>query len=216
MSILVALEGLDGCGKSTLAAEVAKAIEKDPAFYPWVYLTKEPGSKWTSKGPDIRKLVLETPDFKPIERELLFYVDASIHARFIQNQGNAIFVSDRGLWSHLAYLRGYLKNGDINWDVYTLCKKLIEQVCIVPDVIVYLDADLDLMSERLVGKTKDAIESNGTQFFSAVLETYRDLAKHSPNTIVLNARATVCENTMKVVEYLKEVFDEKELSEGNK
>jgi thymidylate kinase len=109
MSLVIAIEGLDGTGKTTLAEHLEIALRQDSAIYPWIYLSKEPGSMWTGIGPDIRKMVLETPEFTPLERELLFYTDASLHSRFIASQGQAVIISDRSLWSHQAYLRGYLK-----------------------------------------------------------------------------------------------------------
>lgn len=220
MSILIAIEGLDGSGKSTLAKGLASELSNHPEFYPWVYLSKEPGSMWTGVGPEIRRMVLETPDFKPFERELLFYVDASLHARFINNQKNAIIVSDRGKWSHLAYIRGYLKSKQMNYEEYSLGKKIIDQVCMEPDCVVYLDADLGLMQERLAGKEKDAIERNGEEFFSAVLDTYKDLVRdwewEGRRILTLSASDSTDKNIMKVVEYLKEVFDHGQLKTGDR
>lgn len=220
MSILIAIEGLDGTGKSTLVEGLVKELSQDPAFYPWVYATKEPGSMWTGTGPEIRKMVLETPNFQPLERELLFYVDASIHTRFIQNQRQAIIVSDRGLWSHLAYLRGYLKTKQIDWHDYELCKNVLTRVCHEPDCVVYLDGDLDLMKQRLAGKAKDAIESNNDEYFSVVKETYEDLVTDrewsGKPMLTLSASDSTDINIRKVVEYLKGVFDHEQLKHGDR
>lgn len=220
MSLLITIEGLDGAGKSTLAEKLVEAMQKDPAFYPWIYLSKEPGSIWTGVGPQLRQMVLETPDFRAMERELLFYVDASLHARFIENQGNAIVVSDRGLWSHYAYLRGYLKTNKMDFEDYSLCKKIINKVCSVPDCIVYLRSDLELMKERLSGKKKDAIESQDESFFAAVQETYEDLTADAEwagkSLVVLDAREPIDKNIMSVVDYLKGVFHENQLKQGNR
>jgi dTMP kinase len=220
MSLLIAIEGLDGAGKSTLAEKLVEAMKADPAFFPWIYLSKEPGSVWTGIGPEIRKMVLETPEFRAIERELLFYVDASLHARFIENQGNAIVVSDRGLWSHLAYLRGYLKTKQIDHDEYSLCKKLIARTSAKPDCVIYLKSDLGLMKERLAGKKADAIESQPVEFFQAVQETYNDLEAEAQwrgdSMLTLDARGAIDNNIMQVVDYLKGVFHEKQLREGNR
>jgi dTMP kinase len=219
MSILITIEGLDGAGKSLLTEKLQEAMLADSAFSDWVYATKEPGSVWTGVGPQIRELVLNTPEFQPFERELLFCVDASIHSRFISNQQNAIIVSDRGLWSHLAYLRGYLKTKQMNYEDYSLCKTLIGKVCHQPDCIVYLSADLPLMAERLQGKKKDAIESNKTDFFHSVLESYQDLITDRQQLakplISLDARDSLDKNIMKVIDYLKGVFHETSLRQGN-
>lgn len=219
MSLLITLEGLDGTGKSTLAQSLVEEMSQQrSSFYPWIYSSKEPGSPWTGLGPQLRQLVLETPDLRPIERELMFYVDASMHARFIDNQQNAIIVSDRGKWSHFAYLKGYLKTKQIDWDEYSLCKKFIDLLCAEPDCVVYLKGSLALMKDRLASKQKDAIESNGSEFFSAVLDTYGELVSDRQRTgkptLVLEATDSTCHNRLKVLSYLKEVFNEQQLIEG--
>lgn len=220
MSILIALEGLDGCGKSTLSEALTAQLSQDPTIYPWVYNTKEPGSMWTGIGPEIRKLVLTTPEFQPVERELLFYVDASLHRRFIENQGQAVIVSDRGVWSHLAYLRGYLKSGQLNYEHYQLCKKFIDVLCAKPDCVIYMRGDLELMKERTASRNKDAIEANNDKFFSAVLETYEDLVTDRTYQglplLVLDSRDNLESHIVKVTNYLKEVFNAEELRQGNR
>ncbi len=220
MSLVISIEGLDGVGKSTLVKNLALAMKADNSFYPWVYESKEPGSMWTPKGKDLRDLVLNTPDFRPLERELLFYVDASMHRRFIENQGEAIVLSDRGQWSHLAYLRGYLKTKQIDWDDYQLCKQLIMRTCRAPDCVIYLRGSLELMAERLKDKKKDVIESNDNSFYEAVLETYEDLVvkREYEGFPLLSIDATDSfDNVVKsVVNYLKEVFDHEDLKAGNR
>jgi len=218
MSLLITVEGLDGTGKSTLVNELVKTVTNNPAFHPWVYATKEPGSPWAATQ-EIRELVLNRPDLKPIERELLFYADAAIHRRFIENQENAVIFSDRGMWSHLAYLRGYLKTGQIDHSVYDLCRKLIEQVCAKPDCVVYLRGDLDLMKKRLAGKPKDAIENNSETFFAYVLETYEDLVTHhlwkGERVVILDACHELDKLSKCAIEYIKGAFDAEQLKSGN-
>src|SRR6185369_10790042 len=106
MSLLITIEGLDGTGKSTLASALTEAMALDGGFNRWLYQTKEPGlatklgkQEFNRPGIDIRTPVLNDRQLTPFERELMFYVDASQHRRFIENQGGAIVVSDRGLWS---------------------------------------------------------------------------------------------------------------------
>jgi thymidylate kinase len=218
LSLLITLEGLDGTGKSTLASDLSAALKADPLFTDEILLTKEPGSKFVPNGQDLRRLALETPDFRPFERELLFYVDASMHTNFINSQSDALFVSDRGLWSHLAYLRGYLKTRQIDYDTYSLCKQVIARVCAVPDCVIYFEGDLELMKERLAGKSKDVIENNGEEFYNYVLETYQDLRTNREwdgrPILVLDPRLPTSANTMNVVNYLKEVFHENQLRNG--
>lgn len=219
MSLLITLESIDGMGKSSLAFELEKALKADPDFTDEIILTKEPGSKFVPNGQDLRRLALETPDFRPFERELLFYVDASMHSNFIVGKNDALLVSDRGLWSHLAYLRGYLKTRQMDYDTYSLCKDIIARVCATPDCIVYFKGDLALMKERLQYKAKDTIESNGDAFFNYVLETYEDLLTNRQweglPLVVLDPKIPTTENTKVVLNYLKEVFHEDQLRNGS-
>lgn len=209
--MLITLEGIDGCGKSTLAPQLTKAIGE---AYPnaTIIQTKEPGSKFLARGAELRDLALNTIDLRPFERELLFYVDASLHKNFMERQEGSVIVSDRGLWSHLAYLRGYLKTAAMNYDTYGLCKQIISKVCAEPDCVVYFKGSLELMKNRLAGRAKDAIEENGDPFFSTVLETYEDLVVRreweGQPIVTLDPTAPTSVNTMKVVDYLKEVFNE--------
>lgn len=210
-SLLITIEGLDGSGKSTLAKELPTAL-RSTHFTKWIYQTREPGRDvrmnnitFNRPGVDVRSIVLNET-MTPLERELLFYVDAAQHCRFIENQNDAVIVSDRGKWSHLAYLRGYLKTNQMNWDDYRLCKKIIDRVCAEPDVVIYLRADLSLMKNRLFNKPKDAIERNGDDFYSAVLETYTDLAKGAKNALILDAYDNLDKNIMKVIDYLKGAY----------
>lgn len=221
MALLIAIEGLDGSGKSTLAKELASKMGQDPAFSRWLYQTKEPGlttclgnAVFERPGADLRTLALENRSLSSLERELLFYVDASQHRRFIENQGSALFLSDRGLWSHLAYLRACLKSGQISYQDYPTCKMLIHSICAQPHAVIYLRGDLELMKERTEGKKKDVIESNAPSFFTWVLETYEDLAREAYKCLILEARNSTSQNVERVLSWLKGTFSHEQLQTG--
>lgn len=222
--IHICVEGLDGTGKSTLVSALFKQISEASAA--WVYQTKEPGAEMVVKpgfkikrpGVDMRDIVLQDGSLTAFERELLFYVDASQHRRFIEAQGNAFVISDRGIWSHIAYARATMKTQQMTYDFYSLCRQLITAACAQPDVIVYLKGDLDLMKERLSGKTKDVIEKNGDAFFASVKETYDELClepKWAKSLLVLNARDSIDSNVEAVISFLKERYSNEELQSGN-
>ena len=106
--MLITFEGLDGTGKTTLLKEIAKYVNSS-------VITKEPGSPFIEVNQALRQMVLENLDLSPLERELLFYVDASQHKAYIEKNKDKLILSDRGLLSHLAYLRGYLKTKAIDF-----------------------------------------------------------------------------------------------------
>lgn len=217
--ITIAFEGLDGTGKSTLVQSVKKALEAEPqTFYRWVYASKEPGSPWAHPASEIRSFVLESPEFNGFERELLFNVDANLHRRFIENQGRAIVLSDRGFWSHRAYLRARLKTKQMDYDQYSILNTLFQLTCFKADTVIYLEGDLDLMKERNQSKTKDMIEKEDDSYFRFVLETYHDLILERTYSgdrfLKLDARESVDVNTTKVVSYLKEAYKHAQLQAG--
>lgn len=224
--IHLVIEGLDGTGKSTLASELhRKMLDESSIFTRWVYQTKEPGLtvktmshiEFSRPGIDVRSLVLTDKSLTPLERELMFYVDASQHRRFIDNQGSAIVISDRGLWSHLAYLRATLKTNQIDYHSYSICKDLIETVCAKPTRVIYLRGDLALMHSRNANanKNKDLIESNKDDYFTYVLETYEDLAFENDSCLILSACNSTSQNVETVISWLKKEFNHEQLATGN-
>lgn len=226
MSILITVEGLDGTGKSTLVSALHERIQADQSFPKWVYQTKEPGLMAKSSGNllfnrpgvDLRNIVLTNPSLTAFERELLFYVDASQHRRFINAQEDAMVLSDRGLWSHLAYAYATMKTRQMSYEQYLLAQALIAEVCPKPNVVVYLRGSLALMKARLADKTKDLIESNGDSFFENVLAEYEDLAvdpTSAKSLLILDAENSTSHNVELVLKYLKETFTDEELRAGN-
>lgn len=197
--MLINFEGLDGVGKSTLVEAVARNI-------PSAVVTKEPGSSLSPLNQQIRGMVLNDRTLTPLERELLFYVDASAHNRALADiRQDSIVLCDRGILSHYAYLRGYLKTKQIDYEQFTLCRKLIEQVCAKPDIVIYLKGSLELMHIRTAGKQKDAIESNSPVFYHHVLETYEDLIDSSPCKVLhLDATERLDNNIERVLSFLQE------------
>ena len=222
----IVIEGIDGSGKSTLVNALYDRVQADYSFSPWIYKTREPGSdivgpcniKFKRKGLDVREIVLNDTVLTPFQRELLFYVDADQHTQFIKDQGQAIIISDRGVWSHLAYVYATLKTKQMTYEQYLLCKDLIKQTCSKPDIIVYLKGDRELMSTRLASKKKDVIESNGPEFFDSVSSCYAELScepKYAKSLLILDAENSTSHNTESVVTYLKENYTYEQLKSGS-
>jgi len=194
--MLIVLEGLDKMGKSTLAKALQIAL-------PDSQLTKEPGSPHVSCNPSIRSLVLNDTSLSPVARELLFYADALNHRLWAENcPQEQLIISDRGLWSHLAYLRGYLKTKQIDYEVYSdLRRLLLRHIAAVPDIVFYVKGSLELMYNRqeAMGEVKDAIEINSIQFYQAVSDEYDTLFTKAPNQFLLNAETPIDQNVRTMV-----------------
>lgn len=215
MPLLFAIEGIDGVGKSTLTSALSQELCR-LGFS--VLETKEPGSPLSPLKTAIRNLVLYNQDLTAFERELLFCVDAAAHERALKHQSASIVLSDRGLWTHLAYLRASLKERLMDWDQYEATLNLFKMVCFKPDGIIYLAGDMELMQERaaLSAKKKDAIESRSEAYFRHVLETYEDLIEtnQGDKLVVLNARDTTSKNVEAVVAWIQGEYRHDELLEG--
>ncbi len=199
--MLITFEGIDNMGKTTVMKELSKA------HFTGLY-TKEPGSPSVTLNTQLREMVLTNKSLTAFERELLFYVDASQHRRWIKAQVNSRVISDRGLLSHLAYLYGTLKTGQMDYEQYGLCKRIIKESCAIPDAIIYFDGDLDLMKYRQLGEG-DLIESSGMEFYSYVLTQYEDLiiaaqVEKTP-VLVLDPRASIQTNVNKSCEFIQQL-----------
>lgn len=210
--MLITFEGLDRMGKSTLIKSVAQRLQNELS----VYLTKEPGSSLVPGNAELRKLVLEDESLTPIERELLFYVDASKHRRKIAEISNEkpspVVLSDRGYWSHIAYLHGYEATGEISFLEASSLVSILLQACAKPTAIVYLRGSLDLMKKRARQDEKlDMIESKSDIFFQAVNHSYNELSMLYPedySVLILNAEDPVDSNTEKTVQWIKELYEQ--------
>jgi thymidylate kinase len=207
--MLIAVEGCDGFGKSTLINELSKR-------YPNAIVTKEPGSPHVETNKLLRELVLNNKDLVPLQRELLFYADAIGHKAFLESKKDQMILSDRGILTHYAYLYGYVKmkvlgaDPDENWTRYKLCKDLIKATCAQPDAIIYLDGDIGLMKERRENSAKDAIESMPSEYFAYVLSHFDDLIeeeerKHLP-VLRLQARHQIGHNLSRAICFLDTIL----------
>ncbi len=139
----IVLEGVDTTGKST-QIELLKSKYKNAIF------TKEPsGSKFGNK---IRELALYE-NLDNTTQALLFMADRANHTNelIIPNKDKLI-ISDRSFISGIAYC------DDIDFDF--LCK-LNLSIAYKPDLVVILETNEEILSNRLKSKTLDNIESTG-------------------------------------------------------
>lgn len=90
----VAIEGVDGCGKTTLIQKMKKAWnpKKGQALY-----IKQPGE--TPIGCDIRRILLDSLEDPPYETErLLFAADHAATIHWVNKQEAEWVISDRSSW----------------------------------------------------------------------------------------------------------------------
>jgi dTMP kinase len=169
---LVALEGIDGCGKSTQARALAAALGAQ--------LTHEPGA--TALGVALRRLLL-SPEAPPVSlraEALLMAADRAEHVALVVAPTLATgrwVVSDRFSGSTLAY-QGYgrgLETAEL--------AQLVEWAAagVAADLSVLVDVPVAVAQARLAPSAPDRLERLGPGFAEKVRAGFLALAEADPD-----------------------------------
>ncbi len=163
---LIALEGIDGCGKSTQARRLADRLG--------ALLTFEPGA--TELGVWLRRLLLDTAASPVSERAeaLLMAADRAQHVTEVvvpALESGTWVVSDRYAASTLAY-QGYGRGLDLD-----RLERLVQWATagLAPDVTLLIDVPVAVAAGRRQGSL-DRLERQGGGFQQRVADGYRRLA----------------------------------------
>jgi dTMP kinase len=167
----IALEGGEGCGKSTQAARLATALD--------AVLTREPGG--TTIGAVIRSVVLNPANTKLTDRAeaLLYAADRAQNAAEVVRPSLAAgrdVVSDRSAWSSIVY-QGHGRRMGVD-EVRRLSDWAVAGCW--PDLVVLLDIDPAVGAGRLQ-RAFDRLESAGDAFHARVRSGYLELAAADPD-----------------------------------
>ena len=166
--MFIVVEGIDGCGKSTVASLLAAEIgKKRPVFH-----TFEPGHV---RDGLYRQLIMENVD-NPFVVAALFTIDRAEHVKKMIKPALAKgewVVCERYADSTLAY-QGYGMGLDKE-----LINRMNEEAIdgLWPDKIFYLDIEPHLALGRLQNKEKDALEGQGLEFLQRVRKGYEEIAR---------------------------------------
>ncbi len=164
---LVALEGIDGSGKTTQAHRLAAALG---ALY-----TAEPGG--TGLGRELRRLLLDPSLRPPAPRTeaLLMAADRAEHVVEVIEPALARgrwVVADRFTPSTLAY-QGYGRGLDL--DVLRAVSAWAAAE-LEPDLVVLVDLPLDEARRRRAGASSDRLEQLDVVYHRRVADGYRQMA----------------------------------------
>jgi dTMP kinase len=176
----IALEGIDGSGKSTQAGLLEAALALRGVT---VVRTREPGG--TPVGERVREIVLgtETGDMSLLAEALLFAASRAEHVQRVilpaLAQGTWV-ITDRFVDSSLAY-QGAARGLGID-TVLDINRAAVEGC--LPDLSLVIDTATAVTTERRCA-TPDRIEAEGEGFQERVAAGYRELAERFPERVRL-------------------------------
>lgn len=179
--LYIALEGLEGCGKSTHTKRLGEHLN--------AVITREPGG--TRIGGLLRSILAdpENTDLSPRTEALLMAADRAQHmAEVIQpalERGQHV-VSDRSIYSTLAY-QGYgrrLGTPDLlSISTWALNGRL-------PDLVVFISVPTPILNERLAKRNLDRFEREGADFFARINDGFAEIREADPERwIVIDGTA---------------------------
>ena len=177
----IALEGAEGCGKSTHAARLAAALD--------AVLTRETGG--TDIGRRIREILHDTSVTNLSDRSeaLLVAADRAQHIDEVVRPALADgrhVVSDRSVYSSLAY-QGYGRGLDLA-DVRTINTWAMHSAW--PDLVVFIDVDEVSLAQRMRSRDLDRFERAGDEFHARVRAGFREMAAADPtHWVTINGTA---------------------------
>lgn len=177
----IALEGAEGCGKSTHAALLATAID--------AVLTRETGG--TAIGRRIREILHDTAvtDLADRAEALLTAADRAQHGEEIIRPALAAgrhVVSDRSVYSTLAY-QGFGRMLDLD-EVRRINEWALAGCW--PDLVLLLDVDPEVLERRMRGRQLDRFEQETAAFHARVRDGFCQMAAEDPTRwVVIDASA---------------------------
>ncbi len=174
--LLVAVEGIDGAGKTSIASLLAQWCGERGLG---CTISKEPtGLKW---GTELRNSARDGR--LPVERELeLFLLDRSDHvARSIQPALRAenIVILDRYYWSNAAYQGGRTGN-------YDEIISANEAIAPKPDLVLVLDLDVDAGLGRIRSRGDQPNLFEGKAGLQRARQIFQQLAEKNGNALVVD------------------------------
>lgn len=172
----IALEGLEGCGKSTHTKRLGENLD--------AVITREPGG--TRIGSLLRGILADTEntDMAPRTEALLMAADRAQHmAEVVQpalDAGRHV-VSDRSIYSTLAYQGHGRRLGTA--ELLAISTWALEGR--LPDLVVFIDVPTQTLNERLAKRNLDRFEREGADFFARINDGFHQLIAADPDRFIV-------------------------------
>ena len=184
--ILISIEGLDGCGKSTLIDGLKKNLVNDDRK---IIYTREPGG--CDIAEQIRTIISsrESENMKELSELLLIYAGRNEHIdKVIKPAMNAghIVITDRYVDSSYAFQVGGQKINPVILE--TLDSWVVKQV--QPDLTIFLKLSIEDCLKRIkLRAEKDRYDEKNVQFFMDVQKEFENRSRKYPERILtINAK----------------------------
>lgn len=174
--LYIAFEGVVGNGKSVQSQQLAARLQRE---FPdrLVVWTREPGG--SEIAAEIRRVVQATlfkEEMDPVCEQYLYAASRAQTLRTIVKpvlDKGGIVVSDRSVFTSLAF-QGYGRELGVK-TVVDINRVAVGDMW--PDVMIFLDVDLDVAMARAKDKRGDKFEAMDKKFFVQVQRGYQEIAK---------------------------------------
>lgn len=201
--LLLALEGIDGCGKSTQVARLARWLDDERPGRA-VRVLREPGG--TELGERVRALLLHGGEMTPLAETLLYMAArAELYAEVVHPAlaAGEIVLLDRSHYSTAAY-QGAGLGLDEEWIAATAERATGGRR---PDRVLVLDLPCDEARARRRTLADDRIERRGEPYFERVAAAFRRFAAGEPVRVrLVDGRGTPEQVFARVLEELRDVL----------
>lgn len=191
----IALEGVDGSGKSTVGKALVQRLGD---LGEEAILVREPGG--TDVGEAVRRLLLDSDSLDHWAEVFLFAAQRAELAREViapaLEEGTWV-VSDRTYYSSIAYQGRARGLGEET--VRSINETGLEGV--LPDHVFVLDVEPDVALARQ--DNPDRIGKEGIDFQAAVRSCYLDLAEAEEKVVVMDGTMTVDDMVDKILEIVR-------------
>jgi len=164
---LIALEGIDGCGKSTQARRLVEALAD--AGIPAVSF-REPGD--TEYGRELRRVFVEGRDISPEEEMRLFLEDRLIDVR---DNIKPALAAGRHVVMDRYYLSSVVYQGALGLDP-AMIRARNEEIAPRPDLTLILDLTVDVALQRIAVSRGQANSFEGRDYLTKVRALYLTFA----------------------------------------
>ncbi len=194
MAGLIILEGIDGCGKSTVAKRLAKALGEN------VVLTREPTDSWMGKAVKDG----DGKEVSPYTDALLFMTDRAYHvAEMVEEiKKGKLIVCDRYYHSTVAYQTASLKRKGLG-DNFGWLLDANTRIAIKPDVTYLLRVPVDVALERMSDRPEKS-RFEKAEFLQEVSTNYDRLASMDSTIVMIDATKDPDEVLEQILSDIKE------------